>query len=506
MSGSLYSRREKQALPLSGVLPLPYGVGLRLMVTSILFLTCALAPAQAGGGPEWMLTPRLSRAQELVYKGTFAEETLGRSVQFSRNYRIESRVFVLNALAQSNEVVLYTVLREPLGGTVRPAGMKLEEPGSVRLEPATLTAQGRVTLAGGRLLQVPLDGPPVLDCPAVVPVPNHRVALNQPWEIPEEGRPATVWTVVGTENLAGNPCLKLTGVQASDDWDRPRADRASWRREDKVWLSTRAGTITRMERVIELREAAHREPTQRTTTKYELESSIAYPGQLFDDRNREIAHARSFERVGSALLQDPAARGRRGYRRRADQNCKFYLDIQPPTPIARRWSHCGADWKRCAPGRAHPRCRPPPGAALATASPRTGGTGFRRARHHRQRGCSPQPRGRPAGVAHLLTRPRRAGLRVCACPLQDENPAAYGAGIVDTEDVDAARKAARRFEADSLVGSGKGLRLSYLVDARQTHAAGRRRRAGELRGLGIGDPGAVTEELRRWLKPLRRQR
>jgi peroxiredoxin len=474
------------------------------MVTSILFLACALTPAQAPG-PDWLLTPRLSRAQELVYKGTFAEETLGRSVQFSRNYRIESRVFVLNALAQSNEVILYTVLREQLGGAVRPAGMKLEEPSSVRLEPGTITAQGRVTLAGGRLLQIPLGGPPVLDCPAVVPVPNHRVALNQPWEIPEEGRPATVWTVVGTENLGGNPCLKVTGVQTSDDWDRPRADRASWRREDKVWLSTRAGTVTRMERVIELREAAHREPTQRTTTKYELESSIAYPGQLFDDRNREIAHARAFEESAAPLLQDPARAGGEATDAVLTK-IKFYLDNQPPTPYREAVVQLRRRLEAMRQGRAAPALPVTSGAALATASlgqaaPDFVVPGITTSEDVRLKRVV----GRPALlVFYTPTSGSADELLRFAQKLQDENPAQLTVlALSMSEDVEAARKQHADLKLGFPVGSGKGLRLSYLLDA--TPKLVLLDSAGVVRasyvGWGSEIPGAVTEELRRWLKP-----
>ena len=43
-------------------------------------------------------------------------------VQFTRNYRMDNRVFVVNPLGPSSEVVIMTVLRENLGGAVRPAG------------------------------------------------------------------------------------------------------------------------------------------------------------------------------------------------------------------------------------------------------------------------------------------------------------------------------------------------------------------------------------------------
>jgi hypothetical protein len=39
----------------------------------------------------------------------------------------------------------------------------------------------------------------------------------------EEGQPIRSWSVAGTELINATSCVKLVGVQQSDDWDRPRA-------------------------------------------------------------------------------------------------------------------------------------------------------------------------------------------------------------------------------------------------------------------------------------------
>ena len=49
----------------------------------------------------------------------------------------------------------------------------------------------------------------------------------------------------GSEAINGTICLKVIGLQQSDDWDRPRGDRTAWRREDTVcsfWSAIRLGT------------------------------------------------------------------------------------------------------------------------------------------------------------------------------------------------------------------------------------------------------------------------
>ena len=161
--------------------------------------------------------------------------------------------------------------------------------------------------------------------------------------------------------------MKLTAVQQSDEWDRPRANRAAWRRQDKVWLSTRTGIVSRLERVIETRDAAHREPTQRSTTKYDLESSIAYPGQLFDDRHREIMHARTFEQAAAPLMQDPARAGNETTDALLAK-LKFYLDNQPPTPYREAIVQVRRRLEAVRQGRAAPMVVTGSGSAMATAA------------------------------------------------------------------------------------------------------------------------------------------
>src|SRR5437867_3905471 len=81
-------------------------------------------------------------------------------------------------------------------------------------------------------LAPPLDGPPTAEWGACLELPRGRVSLEQTWSAPEPGRPARTGRVTGTEMVNGTLCLKIAGIQQSDDWDRPRADHTAWRRED----------------------------------------------------------------------------------------------------------------------------------------------------------------------------------------------------------------------------------------------------------------------------------
>jgi peroxiredoxin len=298
------------------------------MVAIPYLFSCVLAVAQLGDHGDWLLLPRLGRGQELVYRGSFAEEAVGKGVQFQRNYRLETRVFVLDTPPGGADVAFLTVLKQRTASTGHDPG---PEPSSVRLEVARADLQGRVTGAAGSTLLVPLDGPPTIECGAFVELPQGRVALQKSWTMPELGRPALTWRVAGTEMVCGTTCLKLAGQQASDDWDHPRADHAAWRRLETVWLAPRFGIAYRVERIIERRDAAHLAPSQRSVARYELESSLQYPGQLFDDRQREILLARDLYAAVAPLLPEPGKHGPQPFERMLAR-IQFHLDNQPPTP------------------------------------------------------------------------------------------------------------------------------------------------------------------------------
>jgi peroxiredoxin len=300
------------------------------MTATLCLFSCLLVPAQSSDRTDWLLAPHLSRAQELVYRGTFTEEALGPRVQFNRACRMEARVFVLDTTAKGAEAAFYTAFK-PQGGRPGPAGARPgdgEPASSVRLELARVEPRGRV--AADAALAVPLDGPPSVECGAFVEAPTKRVGVGQVWEVSEDGRPPRTWKLVGGEMVNGTSCLKLVGVQQTDDWDRPRADRAAWQRQDTVWLSLRLGVAYRVERVIERREAARNEPTYRSALRYELETNLQYPGQLFEDRRREILQARSFADAAAPLL---AAAARNPSQRDALlAKVTYHLDNHPPTP------------------------------------------------------------------------------------------------------------------------------------------------------------------------------
>jgi peroxiredoxin len=326
------------------------------MAATLYLLGCFLIPGQTMTRPpqapshspgrvivpsngDWLLVPRLSRSQELVYRGTFTEEGSGGRVQFSQSFRLETRILVLDTPPSGAEVAVLTLLKHRPSSSGRP----MEQPEapardshgdaalvSARLERAHVNLQGKISADAGVNLLVPLEGAPTLECGAFLALPSGRISVGQEWTAAEGDRPPLMWRVTGTEMVAGNQCIKLVGEQKSDDWDHPRGDRSAWLRRETVWLAPHLGLAARVEREILLREPAQREPTQRSLLHIDMESSFQLSGQAGDSRRQDVMQTFAFRDSLAPLLKQPARYGPHlaALVRRIDQ----YVENQPETP------------------------------------------------------------------------------------------------------------------------------------------------------------------------------
>jgi peroxiredoxin len=225
-------------------------------------------------------------------------------VQFSRAYRLDARVFVLDAASGGSSVAFLTTLRarDPNPHITSPS-ISDNAPSSVHLERARVLATGKV-VAPAAVTLVPLQSVPTIECGVFVETPPGRVVVGQTWEVAEEGRPVHSWKVEGVEMVNGASCVKLVGTQQTDDWEHGRADHAAWRRIDTVWIAPRTGVANRVERVIERREPAHTRATYQSVLRYDLESNLQY-GSHYDDRAADIQEARAFADSAATLAADP---------------------------------------------------------------------------------------------------------------------------------------------------------------------------------------------------------
>jgi peroxiredoxin len=305
------------------------------MVATLYLIGCVLVPAQppppAHSG-ERLSGPRLARSQEYAYHGTYDEESVGDRVRFCRSYRVDTKMFVLETVPTGADVAVMTVLRPRDSHTVAmPAGVSGEPAvNSARLEIIRVDLQGHVSCDPMVNLATPLDGPPTIECGAFVELPPGRAASDGVWAVSEPGRPPRTWQRKGNEMVNGTSCVKITGEQQSEDWDKPRADRGAWRRTDTVWIASRLGVAFRVERLIERREAALRDATHKYVLRYELDSSLQYPGQLSDERRLEINRARAFSDAAAPLLATPSQYGQQLTALLSRIN--LHIEHQPPTP------------------------------------------------------------------------------------------------------------------------------------------------------------------------------
>src|SRR5262245_4703800 len=120
------------------------------MLSTLFLLAGVLAPGQPqlpgpGREADTSLTVALTKAQELVYSGTFSEEATGGRVQFNRAFRVEVRLFVLDQNPRGAEVVVLTTLKHRMPGATGQTGVLGEEAttASVRLEKAFVDSFGR---------------------------------------------------------------------------------------------------------------------------------------------------------------------------------------------------------------------------------------------------------------------------------------------------------------------------------------------------------------------------
>jgi len=272
------------------------------MIATLSLMTCVLTTAQPADRSEWLLLPQLGRAQEFVYRGSYEEKASGSDLEFERKYALRAVAFVLDATPRGAETAFVTVLRPR-----NARGARIEEaaPSSAHLEVVRVDPQGRLNGEPGVSLAVPLEGPPAVEFGAFVEVPRQAVGAGKGWVTEEDGRPPRRWAVVGTESVNGTTCVKLVGVQQSDDWDQPRADRVAWSRQDTVWVAPRLGVAYKVERVIKRREPARKQPFYQSVLAYELETRSEYPRQIYDDIRREVLQTRDFVEAAAPLLPNP---------------------------------------------------------------------------------------------------------------------------------------------------------------------------------------------------------
>jgi peroxiredoxin len=301
----------------------------RAVVPTLLLLGLAFVPTQSQERGEWQLAPRLLRGQELVYRGVLREQSQGRGVQFHKVWKLEIRCLVYDAKPNGAVDVAFLTRLTPQ----HPTGEKREkeEAAFVRLDTAEIDPQGRLTASASANHSIALDGITTWEHGFILEAPRTALPANQDWLVTERDRPARKYRIIGAESVASTACVKVTCVQQSDDWDKPRADSTAWRRRDTLFITPRLGVAQKVVRDLERREPAHRDSTYRLVAEYELDSSWRFDGNLLDDRKREVTQIRTFQDSLQALLPPAKTASKEAFESLLAR-IDFHVDKHPATP------------------------------------------------------------------------------------------------------------------------------------------------------------------------------
>ena len=272
------------------------------MLATLYLLSSILWANQFNDRGDWLLTPRFTRAQEFLYRGEYSEESLGHGTRCLRTNKLKSRLLVLAAGDHDFEVAALTLISQKDEPT---DGAHDGQPLFTKLETVKFDNAGRMLAPNAKALLAPLDGPATIEFGFITEVPRDRIGTGKRWNLNEDGRTQRTWEVAGTDEVNGITCVKLVGKQQSPDWDKPRGDRVGWQRTDTVWIAPRQGIAQQIERVILRRDPGHDDPTQRLTTKYQLDNTFQYSDDRFEPRRLEIKQAREFWDTALPLLANP---------------------------------------------------------------------------------------------------------------------------------------------------------------------------------------------------------
>ena len=305
--------------PPGGVAPDPSSLTRSRITHDSDLVPARLSPRPGPGRParrrpwrgEWAVAPRLSKAQELVYRGAFTEEAAGGSVQFSRAFRIESRVFVLDTPPRGRRRCLPyhpqeagNAVRRPGRGRAGagpsrfgwnwPASIRRASsppsPGDVVHRAAGRAAhrgmrrlRGRAGRQGRRRFDLGNRGRGAAD---------PRLARRRP----RHGRRRPL------SETGGRAKVRRLGQAAGRPHRLARAPtRSGWRRA--------SASPPACERVI---DAANRATTIRPTRACcttSWKSRCSTPAASYEERQREIVQAHAFAEAAAPLLDTPARYG-----------------------------------------------------------------------------------------------------------------------------------------------------------------------------------------------------
>lgn len=294
----------------------------------LLLLTAAALAAPPDDRPS-AGPPRLTRGDELVYRGEVIEAGDRVTNRFRKRHELEVRVFVLNADRESADCAVMTLLRTPPDPVVAGPAVAVTgaAPPTDAIPPAVHLDLVRVDSRGRVVLLTPPPGPPpiplgpatdtappppppselpsVIELGMFVPLPPKLATVGQTWTTAEPGRPPIVWTAAREDVWNGCRCVRVEATQQTDGWDQPAITVAGWKRTEAILAAPADGYATTVTRKIERREGAAL--VGWIEVRYELQPPTRHVGVRYDDVRHEVEVAYGYGSEVAALLAKPGS-------------------------------------------------------------------------------------------------------------------------------------------------------------------------------------------------------
>lgn len=247
----------------------------------------------AGAKPS--VTVRLDPRQELVWGGSYSEQTNRSGVKAQQRFDFEARLLVLKTDAAGTEAALLTTFRSqtPNGKEAAPAPVcqldlvHISPGGTVSLLNPVAWYEGRKAEYRPRPT-LPIDELPTEEVGMFLEFPPGELVENRVWDTAEPNRPFRAWKIDGTEQPRGACCYRVRAEQESDDWGKGASPGQSFRLSETVLLSRDTGVACKVDRVIESKDPNSPDVTFRTELKYEQNQRSRLTGEGFRERYEEI--------------------------------------------------------------------------------------------------------------------------------------------------------------------------------------------------------------------------
>lgn len=284
-------------------------VGLALLALA-LAATPAAPPAEKIG----LSGPRFARGEEFVYRGEVIETADRIDTRFVKKYRLDVRVFVLEAGGDGCDCAVMTVLTpkadDAVAGavaTVSGANSSGDAAPAVRLDLVRVDSRGQAKLLLPEAkLPLTIDGktptaepppPPTDATPSVelgvfLQLPLTAANVGDTWDAVDPNRPPTVWAAKQTAVWNGRRVAEVTGLQQTDGFETPKTVRHGWQRMEVVCVSPTDGLVCSVARTVIRRDRAERIGS--VTTTLELQPSARLTGQKYRDTWAEVEAAWAF--------------------------------------------------------------------------------------------------------------------------------------------------------------------------------------------------------------------